>query len=214
MSAATTTTAPEKNNQDANVHLFGFSKALYLWPIILCGMVLGYFDGSVWAGRLFYSMCIFVAFTIASQLRRNSLVITIVLLIAARIIAPDLVHWLWRKYTFAEFALWSDFALNITLLCTIAFGLSFFSAAIDNWWTAESGSLRQHSFIVKGDTLRIEDMNIIDEYPDVLEWALGLGAGSLVAYSIKEGTVVRRIDNIPFLWYRANKINYLFRKKG
>lgn len=204
------------NEEKEAVPVASFPMIIYFWPSMIAFLFCGVFQSFGWwsPGALGWLAVIALAFNlmvIVTDLDQKKFVIVMLLLmgVALGVYIGRLQNWAvlghfgdWiahRHITFSNDAYW---AIGLFLLFFFFLGIA--QPRFD-YWRLEPNEFvhyvqpwgRDQSFPRQGST-------VTREVPDLLEWFLTFGGGTLVIR--REGQVVARIEHVPFLGRRMRSI--------
>lgn len=211
---------PMRPNEDKEaVPVASFPMIIYFWPTMIAFLMCGVFQSFGWwsPGALGWVAVLALAFNlmvIVTDLDQKKFVIVLLLLMAG-----GLGVYIARLRDWAVIGHFGDWVANFDVtLSTDAywligvFLLAFFFVGMAqprfNYWRLEPNEFvhyiqpwgRDQSFPRQGST-------VSREVPDLLEWFLTFGGGTLVIR--REGQVVARIEHVPFLGRRMRSIERL-----
>lgn len=199
---------------------------IYAWPIILIGYLMAgahalnpelYGQLSQPLGWIYIAIFALIGQTVSVDLNRNQTIFSLILvgLIAVGIFyLRDAKGWL----VFGQIANWiasrdvsmsSDVVLMISIIMSIPYLLMLLLARINSRYRITHNEIEHSRMVDAEDALGRGAKNAKAQYPDMLELVLGLGAGTLKIYSSTGRTLLRTIENVPFLWFRMKTISRL-----
>lgn len=218
-------TLPKKPRRAQEVVFIGYPKLLFIWPLILAGLLLYPIAGwvspdapseSETLGWLYLWITIFVILTLGVDIARNQAVFVVVLVGAVWVLG------LWLHDTqgftlFGDIYRWFDalnvrynreFGLALSLILLLPYLVMLGLARLNDYWRITHNEFEHYSFGRMDDSLGRGAKTIRTYYPDVLEMILGL-AGTLVVYNASGTRELRRIPHVmllPFVRKRLNRI--------
>ena len=102
-----------------------------------------------------------------------------------------------------------SFGLALSIILSIPYGIMLLMSRINDRWRITHNEFEHLSFGRADDALARGAKRVRSTYPDLLEFVLGLGAGTLIVYSASGRDELRRISNVPFLFHVRNRIDRL-----
>jgi hypothetical protein len=211
---------PMRPDEDKEaVPIASFPMIIYFWPTMIAFLMCGLFQSFGWwtEGALGWIAVLALAFNlmvIVTDLDQKKFAIVMLLLMAAALCVyiARMRDWAVIGH-FGDWIARRDITLSTDAYWTIGlFLLAFFFVGMAhprfNYWRLEPNEFvhyiqpwgRDQSFPRQGST-------VSREVPDLLEWFLTFGGGTLVIR--REGQVVARIEHVPFLGRRMRSIERL-----
>ncbi len=208
MSKGTTRSRP------ASVTFCSYPKLLFCWPLIVLGPLL-YFvmgaDPSATKGEiigwLYLPVMALVLLTISVDLERNHSVFWLIVFA----MVTFLLLWLGASQDVPVFSHIYDFLDGLDVHYDRGFGLGisifllppylvmFLWARVQNRWRITHNEFEHFSWGRAEDSLARGAKRVRSTYPDLLEFILGFGAGTLIVYSATGQRELRRIHHVPML---------------
>lgn len=210
-----------KPNIEPHAHsvvFYAYPKLVFAWPVILLGLLFwlltltidpkgdhnGYLEFYGW----FYLLTsVMVILTISVDVERNYAFVWAILFLVFLFGGM----WLSSVSGFTLFGNLYNFFANMDLQYDRGFGLatSIFLGVpylvmlvwvrINHKWRITHNEFEHFSWGRSDDSLARGAKRFRSTYPDLLEFILGLGAGTLIVYSATGRTELRRIHNVPML---------------
>jgi len=204
------------------VTFVSFPKLLFVWPIILAGIVLWPVAGWLNEGALetvgwvYLLLMVLVLLTLGVDVGRNQAVFWLVVIAAV---------WLLGRYLqdvkgftlFGNIYAWfgaldvrysRGFGLALSLVLLVPYVVMLVYAWLNDRWRITHNEFEHYSFGRLDDSLGRGAKTIRTTFPDVFELLLGL-AGTLIVYNATGTRELRRIPHVmflPFVRKRLNKI--------
>ncbi len=220
--------APVKPRAAKHVHqvvFIGYPKLLFLWPVLLCGLLFWPLAGwmspddpnaSETLGWVYVWVTIFVFLAMGVDVDRNQAIFLIVLCGAIWVLG------LWLRdmkgFTFfGDVYRWFDalevrydraMGLALSLILLIPYVVMLVLARLNDYWRITHNEFEHYSLGRMDDSLGRGAKTIRTSYPDMFEAILGL-AGTLIVFNASGTQELRRIPHVmflPFVRARLNKI--------
>ncbi len=199
-----------------------YPKLLFVWPLILAGLVFWPLVGSWGAdaeviGWVYLLIAGLVLLTLGIDLERDHTVFWAVVFLALFFLGKwldarfetftglgDLYRW------FADRNVRYDPALGgtLSLLLLPPYGVMLVYARLQHRWRITNNEFEHYSFGRADDSLARGAKRVRSTFPDLLELLL-CGAGTLVVYSATGRTELRRIPHVPMIFLVRRRINRL-----
>lgn len=208
------------SRSEPRVSLWSFPKAVFAWPLAASGLVVLAADGlgasGPWAGWLQLACALLVLFALA--LDADAVGCAVLILLAG---------------LFGFFALWLRLASNVDLfhltwtalknlipnastevayLSLSAGGFLILYAVLrtvyDGRWQVTPNEFQRKVTLRRHESHARGAKTVQAEFPDLLEWLLGFGAGTL---TVRDPRTRRIIDRVPHVFFLTSKINRIER---
>jgi hypothetical protein len=203
------------------VVFYSYPKLVYAWPVLLAGYVFywlptGGMIGAI-AGWVYLFLMLCVLMTLAIDLERNYafvwtlivlLLITVGGLVSTQFAIPvfaGLFTFLWALGT--EYN--RGFGLALSLMMSGPWLVMLLWVRLNHRWRITHNEFEHYAWGRADDSLARGAKRVRSTYPDLLEFLIGLGAGTLIVYSATGRTELRRIPNVLLLPRVRRKINHL-----
>lgn len=221
--------APPKRAQHVHEVVFiGYPKLLFIWPLLLAGLVLYPLAGwinpeapndSETLGWVYLFITLFVLLTLGVDVDRNQAVFLLVLVGGLWVLG------LWLRdakgFTlFGDIYRWFD-ALNVRYNREFGFALSLLLflpylvmlglARLNDYWKITHNEFEHYSFGRMDDSLGRGAKTIRTAYPDMFEAILGL-AGTLIVFNASGTRELRRIPHVMFLPFVRKRLNQILER--
>ena len=209
-----------KSNARASVSLWSFPKAIFAWPLAASGLaVLGAEAlglSGPWAGWLQLGCALLVLFALA--LDADAAGCAVLALLLAVLVFFGL--WLRLATDVDVFALtWTALrnlvpsASKAAAILSISAGgfLVFYAAlraAYDGRWQVTPNEFQRKVTLRRHESHARGAKTVQAEFPDLLEWLLGFGAGTL---TIRDPRTRRIIDRVPHVFFLTSKVRRIER---
>lgn len=216
---------------DRNAHavtFYAYPKLIFAWPIILLGVVFwlltltsdataGYSTWLELYGWIYLFATVAVILTVAVDIERNYAfvwtVIFLVFLFAGMWLSSasgfTLFGNLYNFFADMDIQYSRGFGLSMSIFIGVPYVIMLAWSRINHKWRITHNEFEHYSWGRSDDSLARGAKRFRSTYPDLLEFILGLGAGTLIVYSATGRTELRRIHNVPMLPMLRKKIDHL-----
>lgn len=194
------------------VTFVGYPKLLFIWPLIVAGLVFYPFasaanDGALATmGWLYITITGLVLLALGVDVNRNQAVFWVVLIFALWILGLYLnavrnipvFGWIlgWFESINVKYDKGLGLALSIVML--IPYVIMMVYARLNDRWRITHNEFEHYSFGRMDDALGRGAKTIRIEFPDVFELMLGM-AGTIIVYNATGTQELRRIPHVMFL---------------
>lgn len=216
------------------VTFYAYPKLIFAWPIIVLGVafwMVCWIPGVMPAadaadpytaslellGWLHLLALVLVILTIAVDVERNyafvwSIIFLLVFFGGKWLASATDIQIFGALYDFLadmdiQYSKGAGLALSVFL--GIPFLVMLVWSRINHKWRITHNEFEHYSWGRSDDSLARGAKRFRSTYPDLLEFILGLGAGTLIVYSATGRTELRRIHNVPMLPMLRKKIDHL-----
>jgi hypothetical protein len=201
-----------------SVSFIAYPKLLFIWPIILAGLLFAMVPDSVISpptlGWVYITISLIVILALGVDIDRNQAIFWFVLIGLFWFIGLWLkdaqnipvLSWIvnWAKTLGVKYDRGLGLGLSVVLL--IPYFLMLFFARINDRWRITHNEFEHYAFGRRDDSLGRGAKTIRSEYPDVLEMLLG-AAGTLIVYNASGQQELRRIPHVLFLPWVRKRLN-------
>lgn len=219
-------TAPSKAKKPKaprhSVVFHTYPKLLFIWPIILIGLVLWpiatYTQASAEVlGWVYLMVVAVVILTIGIDLERDHAVFWLVVFLAlfflgkwldARFETITVVGDAYRFFADRDVTYDRSLGLCMSLILLPPYVAMLIYARVQHRWRITHNEFEHYSWGRADDSLARGAKRVRSTYPDLLELLL-CGAGTLVVYSATGRTELRRIPHVPLIFLVRKRINKL-----
>lgn len=203
------------------VTIWQFPKAIFTWPLwvlsLLCLILYSLGVNPEWLAWGQFVMLVGVILTLALDVDIHMLAVVGLLLLIG------LFCGLWMTYAFNIavfqniYALFRDLDLQFNertaflwfILGAMLFVYSFGRVLYDGRWNMTANEL-QHQILFRRRRAFARGAKTVEaEYPDLLEWVLGFGSGTLIILDSRSRQVINRIPNVLALSSKIGKMDRL-----
>jgi len=223
----------EKNTKPVNdaVIVHSYPKLLFIWPIIAMGYVFwpiaALVSGSGDAAPVYSSTLEFFAWTyvftltlviltIGIDIERNYAIFWAVALVACFFIGmylKDVAGFtlfgnIYRHAADLDLRYPYEMMLILSILLSPPYFVMLLWARLQHKWRITHNEFEHYSWGRADDSLARGAKRVRSTYPDVLELLIA-GAGTLIVYSATGRTELRRIRNVPLIFFARRRINQL-----
>jgi hypothetical protein len=204
------------------VSFTSYPKLLFIWPLIVTGLVLWPFGPSAEGysaqlevlGWVYITVLGVVILTLGVDVNRNVAIFWFVLIFALWILGLYLKDvqnvpvfgWVWNWFDSLDVQYSRAFGAAVSIILTVPFVIMCLVARINDRWRITHNEFEHYSFGKVDEALGRGAKIIRTEYPDVLEFLLG-GAGTLRVISANGNQELRRIQHVMFLPIIRRKLN-------
>lgn len=214
--------------RDHEVVFIGYPKLLFIWPLLLCGLLFWPLAGwlspeapneSEALGWIYLWVTVFVVLTLGVDIDRNQAIFLIVLAVAVWMLGL----WLHEKQGFTLFGdvyRWfasmdvrynRAFGLSLSLILLVPYLMMLGLARVNDYWRITHNEFEHYSLGKMDDSLGRGAKTIRTSYPDMFEALLGL-AGTLVVYNATGTRELRRIPHVMFLPFVRRRLNRILER--
>ena len=213
-------TEPTTSRTEPRVSLWSFPKAIFAWPLAACGLVVIGADlvgaGGAWGGWLQLTCTLLVLFALALDADAAGSAVLILLgglsgffALWLRLVSDvDLFSLSWQAL--ARMIPGASVEVAYLSLSAGAFLILYavLRAAYDGRWQITPNEFQRIVTLRRRESHARGATTVQAEFPDLLEWLLGGGAGTL---TIRDPRTRRVMDRIPHVFFLASKINRINR---
>ncbi|MBI1369978.1 MAG: hypothetical protein GC162_15150 [Planctomycetes bacterium] len=206
------------------VVFYAYPKLLYIWPLIAIGPLFWLItlaangDGALEVLAWLYMFAVWlVILTIGVDVERNHGVFWAVILLLFFFIGRALSERHGFKMFFGEIYNWfadmnikydRGMGLSMSIMLALPYSVMIFWSRMQHKWRITHNEFEQYSWGRADDSLARGAKRVRTTYPDLLELLL-CGAGTLIVYSATGRSELRRIHNVPLLFFVRKRINRL-----
>jgi len=214
--------AKYKASDLSEITLYSYPKFVYLWPVILAGLVfwwpIGYYQwvSETTLGWLYLAAMMTVFLTTCVDLNRvTSLlwlslvaIITLTYFLVSVTVGETFLDAIGRFFASLTPPYPTEWALAFSIIALIPYVIMVIGARINNRWLIGHNKFEHRTLFGKDDSLARGAKRVKASYPDLLELLL-LGSGTLTIYSAqgKGDIVLAEIHNVPGLIVRMGRID-------
>lgn len=212
-----------KSRPNTDVHEVAFvsyPKLLFVWPLILAGLLfwpIAYWGGDgvlESLGWVYIMVALFIVLTLGVDVDRNQAVFWAVLILMLLIFAVWLrdahsmpvLGWIGRFFDGFDVRYDKGLGLAISFVLLVPYVVMIFWARMNDRWRITHNEFEHYSFGRKDDALGRGAKTIRTEFPDFFELLLG-GAGTLIVFNATGQQELRRIPHVLFLPHVRKKLN-------
>ena len=203
------------------ITIWQFPKAIFAWPLcflsLLCLLLYNVGVNPEWLAWGQFAMLVGVILALALDVDIHVLAVFGLLLLVG------LFCGLWMTYAFNIpvfqniYALFRDLDLQFNeqtaflwfILGALLFAYSLGRVLYDGRWNMTSNEL-QHQVLFRRRRAFARGAKTVEaEFPDLIEWILGFGAGTLIVRDSRSRQVINRIPNVLALSSKVSKMDRL-----
>ena len=211
--------APGRRPSPSQIVFYSYPKYLYTWPVIFLAVLfplLGNLISPQVEGWIFVIAMLTVLMAMGFDLTRNLTISWGVTIIAG----VFCLLWLKDAKNVVFFSqIGHHLATQVPLvshgwyyLFSLFGGILYLIMVIDvhinQRWRISHNEIEHFAMLSKDDSLGRGAKRFITSYPDFLELLL-CGAGTIQIYSAQGGILLRRIPNVPWLFFRSKRISQI-----
>ena len=203
------------------VSIWQFPKAIFTWPLfalsLLCLILYNAGVNPEWLAWVQFVMLVGVILALALDLDVHMLAVFGLLLLVG------LFCGLWMTYAFGIavfqniFNFFRDLDLQFNArtallwfgLGAILFAYSLGRVLYDGRWNMTANELQHQVLFRRRRSFARGAKTVEAEYPDLIEWLLGFGAGTLIILDSRSRQVINRIPNVLALSLKIGKMDRL-----
>ena len=207
--------------QPNRVSIWQFPKAIFTWPLfalsLLCLILYNAGVNPEWLAWVQFVMLVGVILALALDLDVHMLAVFGLLLLVG------LFCGLWMTYAFGIavfqniFTFFRDLDLQFNArtallwfgLGAILFAYSLGRVLYDGRWNMTANELQHQVLFRRRRSFARGAKTVEAEYPDLIEWLLGFGAGTLIILDSRSRQVINRIPNVLALSLKIGKMDRL-----
>lgn len=210
-------------NEQGNpkVYLTSFSSLLFLWPIMVVGILGNWALRLEWIGAsrlgwIWLSTVLIVIVCIGADFNRTkafilSLLVGLFLVAGALLNAKYQIPVLDRVYSYfveqnVEFQ--PGLAKMMSLAVAIILAIVVIVAWLNGRYEITTMEITHRRIFETSDSLPRAAKRIKRDWRDITEAILGIGAGDVIVIDSNK-TVVMRIPNVPFLWFFRHDVDHV-----
>lgn len=207
----------EKGNP--KVYFTSFSTLIYLWPLMVAGVLGSWLDGIITPsvlGWIWITVVFMVILAIGSDTDRNKtivLILVVLLLWAGGLLLEDRkgIPILSNIYTFlanqnVRFEPGTARIFSLGTFIVLVFVV--LGAWFDGRYEITTREITHKRVFRTSDSLPRAAKRVKRDWRDLTEVVLGLGAGDLIVLDANKN-IVMRIPNIPFLWFFRQDVDHV-----
>lgn len=226
--APTPASPPKREHRVHEVVFIGYPKLLFIWPLLLAGLVLYPLAGwispeapndSETLGWVYLFITLFVLLTLGVDVDRNQAIFLVVLVGGLWVLG------LWLRDSkgftlFGDIYRWFDalnlrynreFGFALSLLLLLPYLVMLGLARLNDYWKITHNEFEHYSLGRMDDSLGRGAKTIRTAYPDMFEAILGL-AGTLVVFNASGTRELRRIPHVMFLPFVRKRLNQILER--
>jgi len=206
--------------KEPRVSLWSFPKAIFAWPLAASGLIVIAAEalslGGTWGGWVQLACALLVLFALA--LDADAVGCAVIVLLAGlfgffalwlRLASDlDLFHLIWSSLR----DLIPSASTEIAYLSLSAGGFLILYAVLrafyDGRWQVTPNEFQRKVTLRRHESHARGAKTVQAEFPDLLEWLLGFGAGTL---TVREPRSRRIIDRVPHVFFLSSKIDRIDR---
>lgn len=201
-----------------SVSFVAYPKLLFIWPLILAGLLFAVIPDAVIApttmGWIYITIALIVVLTLGVDIDRNQAIFWFVLIGLFWFVglwlrdAQNIPVLSWIVNAAKSLGVKYDrgLGLGLSVVLLIPYVLMLLFAWINDRWRITHNEFEHYSFGRRDDSLGRGAKTIRSEYPDVLEMLLG-AAGTLIVYNASGQQELRRIPHVLFLPWVRKRLN-------
>ncbi len=209
----------EKGNP--KVYFTSFSTLMYLWPIMVVGLLGCWLVGAEWVGEtmmgwIWITVMLMVLIAVGADTDRNKVFYiglmlavfwSLGLLLQRDQGIPVLSH-IYDYFAGMNVAFDPGTAKVFSVVTSVILTLVVASAWFDGRYEITTREITHRRVFRTSDSLPRAAKRIKRDWRDLMEVLLGLGAGDLIVIDSNKN-IVMRISNIPFLWFFRHDIDHI-----
>ena len=197
-----------------------YPKLLFIWPIILAGLLFWPLAGIEGAdavlGWLYLLTVAIVILTLGIDLERDHAAFWLIVFIAFFFLG----RWLedaqgftffgdiYRWFVSLDVRYNAGFGVSMSVLLGIPYAVMIVWSRLQHKWRITHNEFEHYSWGRADDSLARGAKRVRSTYPDLLELLL-FGAGTLIVYSATGRSELRRIPHVPLIFLVRKRINRL-----
>lgn len=201
------------------VHFTSFSALIYLWPIMFVGWLGVLLDGIITPevlGWAWITTLLVVLITVATDVDRNKLLLLglIVLLCwAGGFILQynqdlPVLSGIYNFFAGQEVQFNRGMANVISLIIALIMVGVIAVAWVDGRYEITTREITHRKMLRTSDSLPRAAKRIKQDWRDIAELIIGLGAGDVIVLDSQKN-IVMRIPNVPFLWFFRQDVDHV-----
>ncbi|MFN0137928.1 MAG: hypothetical protein ACKVS9_17635 [Phycisphaerae bacterium] len=212
--------SPDSKNSIHEVRFVGYPKLLFIWPIILAGLIFYTFAHALNPGALetlgwvYITILGVVILAMGVDVNRNQAIFWFVAIFACWILGLYLnavrnipvFGWLLGWLDSIDVQYNGALGLAISIVLLVPYLIMIVYARLNDHWRITHNEFEHYSLGRMDDSLGRGAKTIRTEFPDVFEMLLGL-AGTMIVYNASGTQELRRIPHVMFLPMVRQRLN-------